>query len=277
MQQQRMDLMTVIGIVLGISLVFGAIAMGGSIMLFWSLSSVMITVGGSFAALLINFQLPQITMVAKVTKAAFFSEIQNMGELVRLFVRLGQKARREGLLALEDELESLNDKFLVNGLQMVIDGLDPELIRDIMETEVTATEQRHKLGQDVFRAWGALAPAFGMIGTLIGLVQMLANLDDPSAIGPGMAVALITTFYGSVLANLFFIPMAGKLAIRSDAESSLKEAIIEGVLSIQAGTNPRILQEKMKAFVSPQERAEMERRGNEREGQGSEEVVLDNA
>jgi chemotaxis protein MotA len=216
-------------------------------------------------------------MVAKVTKAAFFSEIQNMGELVRLFVSLGQKARREGLLALEDELESLNDKFLVNGLQMVIDGLDPELIRDIMETEVTATEQRHKLGQDVFRAWGALAPAFGMIGTLIGLVQMLANLDDPSAIGPGMAVALITTFYGSVLANLFFIPMAGKLAIRSDAESSLKEAIIEGVLSIQAGTNPRILQEKMKAFVSPQERAEMERRGNEREGQGSEEVVLDNA
>ena len=277
MQQQRMDLMTVVGIILGISLVLGAIAMGGSIMLFWSLASVMITVGGSFAALLINFQLPQITMVVRVTKAAFLSEVQDMGELVRLFVRLGQKARREGLLALEDELETLNDKFLVNGLQMVIDGLDPELIRDIMETEVTATEQRHKLGQDVFRAWGMLAPAFGMIGTLIGLIQMLSHLDNPARIGPGMAVALITTFYGSLMANLFFIPMAGKLAIRSDAESSLKEAVIEGVLSIQAGTNPRILQEKLKAFISPQEREEMERKSKERENQGSEEMVLDNA
>lgn len=274
--QQRMDFMTVLGIVLGLSLVAGAIAMGGSLMIFWSLSSLMITVGGSFAALLINFQFPQISMVIRVTKNAFLNEIKDIGELIGLFVRLGQKARREGLLALEDELENLDDGFLVNGLQMVIDGLDPELIRDIMETEITATESRHKLGQDVFRAWGTLAPAFGMIGTLIGLIQMLTNLNDPSKIGPGMAVALLTTFYGALLANLIFIPMAGKLAIRSEAEISLKEAIIEGILAIQAGTNPRILQEKMKAFASPRQREEMERRNTVQESQG-EEVVFENA
>lgn len=276
--QQRMDFMTILGIGLGLSLVLGAIAMGGSMTVFWSMSSIMITVGGSFAALLINFQVPQITTVYQITKNAFFAEIKDIGELIQLFVRLGQKARREGLLALEDELSALEDSFLANGLQMVIDGLEPDLIRDIMETEVASTESRHKLGQDVFRAWGSLAPAFGMIGTLIGLIQMLTNLDDPSKIGPGMAVALLTTFYGALLANLLFIPIAGKLAIRSDAEIALKEAVIEGILSIQAGTNPRILQEKMKAFASPRQRLEMDRRNATPETAGSgEEVVYDHA
>lgn len=275
--QQRMDFMTILGIGLGLSLVLGAIAMGGSMMVFWSMSSVMITVGGSFAALLINFQLPQITTVYRVTKNAFVNEMKEVSELIEVFVRLGQKARREGLLALEDELTDMDDPFLVNGLQMVIDGLEPELIRDIMDTEITATESRHKMGQDVFRAWGALAPAFGMIGTLIGLIQMLTNLDDPSKIGPGMAVALLTTFYGALLANLLFIPLAGKLAIRSEAEIVLKEAVIEGILSIQAGTNPRILQEKMKAFASPRQREEMARQNQVRDSQSGEEVVFDHA
>lgn len=274
--QHRMDFMTILGIGLGLSLVLGAIAMEGSLLIFWSFSAILITVGGSFAALLINFQLPQISMVYRITKNAFFSEIQDISELIQLFVRLGQKARREGLLALEDELAELEDNFLTNGLHMVIDGLDPEMIRGIMETEITATETRHKLGQDVFRAWGSLAPAFGMIGTLIGLIQMLTNLDDPSKIGPGMAVALLTTFYGALLANLLFIPIAGKLSIRSDGEIALKEAIIEGILSIQAGTNPRILQEKMKAFASPRQREEMERVNGARAAQSGEEVVVEN-
>ncbi len=269
--------MTILGIGLGLFLVIGAIAIGGSLTMFWSLTSVMITVGGSFAALLINFQGPQIAMVYRITKNAFVSNVNEVSELIELFVRLGQKARREGLLALEDELAEVEDKFLVNGLQMVVDGLEPELIRDIMETEIYATEARHKMGQDLFRTWGAMAPAFGMIGTLIGLIQMLSNLDDPSKIGPGMAVALLTTFYGSFMANLLFIPLAGKLAIRSEAETALKEAVIEGVLSIQSGTNPRILQEKMKAFVSPQEREKMEQQRQERESRSGEEVVLDNA
>ena len=275
--QQRMDFMTILGIGLGLSLVLGAIAMSGSIMIFWSFSSILITVGGSFAALLINFQMPQITMVLRITKNAFFDEMQDIGELIQLFVRLGQKARREGLLALEDDLEDFDDTFLVNGLQMVIDGLEPELIRNIMDTEINATVSRHKLGQDLFRAWGSLAPAFGMIGTLIGLIQMLTNLNDPSKIGPGMAVALLTTFYGALMANLLLIPMAGKLAIRSDAEIALKEAVVEGILSIQAGTNPRILQEKMKAFASPRQRESMEKKSEQQEPAGGEEVVYDHA
>ncbi|MCW3488739.1 motility protein A [Dethiobacter alkaliphilus] len=274
--QQRMDFLTILGIGLGLSLVVGAIALGGSVAMFWSLNSIMITVGGSFAALLVNFQLPQITMVYGVTKNAFQQEVQDIGELIGVFVDLGQKARREGLLALEDDLNDLEDPFLGNGLQMVIDGLEPELIRDIMDTEITATVARHRMGQDLFKTWGALAPAFGMIGTLIGLIQMLANLDDPSAIGPGMAVALLTTFYGALLANLLFNPLAGKLAIRSDAEIAQKEAVVEGVLAIQAGTNPRILQEKMKAFASPTQREEMARQSETPDTAG-EEVVYDHA
>ncbi|EEG76520.1 motility protein A [Dethiobacter alkaliphilus] len=274
--QQRMDFLTILGIGLGLSLVMGAIALGGSVAMFWSLNSIMITVGGSFAALLVNFQLPQITMVYGVTKNAFQQEVQDIGELISVFVDLGQKARREGLLALEDDLNDLEDPFLGNGLQMVIDGLEPELIRDIMDTEITATVARHRMGQDLFKTWGALAPAFGMIGTLIGLIQMLANLDDPSAIGPGMAVALLTTFYGALLANLLFNPLAGKLAIRSDAEIAQKEAVVEGVLAIQAGTNPRILQEKMKAFASPAQREEMARQSETPDTAG-EEVIYDHA
>lgn len=272
--QQRMDFMTILGIGLGLSLVLGSIAMSGSVLVFWSISSLMITVGGSFAALLINFQMPQISMVLRITRNAFFNEMQDIGELIQLFVRLGQKARREGLLALEDDLNDFEDTFMVSGLQMVIDGLEPDMIRDIMDTEINSTVARHKLGQDVFRAWGALAPAFGMIGTLIGLIQMLTNLNDPSKIGPGMAVALLTTFYGALLANLIFIPIAGKLSITSDAEIAIKEAILEGVLAIQAGTNPRILQEKMKAFASPRQREVLDQRSQSQEA-GSEEVVYD--
>ncbi|NLN06527.1 MAG: motility protein A [Firmicutes bacterium] len=274
--QKRMDLLTVLGIVLGLSLVLGAIAMEGSLVIFWSFSSLMITVGGSFAALLINFQMPQMKMVFQITKKAFLEDVKDIGEYISIFVALGQKARREGLLALEDDLEQLDDEFLTSGMQMVIDGLDPEMIRDIMETEIEAMAARHRLGQDVFRSWGSLAPAFGMIGTLIGLIQMLVNLDDPSSIGPGMAVALLTTFYGALLANLIFIPLAGKLSIRSEAESAIRAAIIEGVLAIQAGTNPRILQEKLKAFASPEERLRLEKQQKE-ENEGNEEMVYDHA
>ncbi|NLZ93496.1 MAG: motility protein A [Firmicutes bacterium] len=269
-----MDVLTIAGIALGLILVVGSIYMGGDLIAFWDLPSLMITVGGSFAALLVNFQIPQIKMVFQITKNAFMDEVGDIGELIQLFVRLGQKARREGLLSLEDDLADLDDPFLANGLQLVIDGLEPDTIRNIMEIELDSIATRHKLGQDVFRTWGSLAPAFGMIGTLIGLIKMLSHLDDPSKIGPGMAVALVTTFYGALLANLLFIPLAGKLAIRSDAEVAMKSAVIEGVLAIQAGTNPRVLQEKMKAFASPQERTEMERLA---EKESNEEMVYDNA
>ena len=271
---KKMDMLTVLGIISGIVLVLAAIVSKGSLSIFYDPASLMITIGGSFSALLIRFQFEQIRMVFNVTRNAFFTEVASIGYIISDFVRLGQKARKEGLLSLEDDIAEMTDPFTKKGLQMVVDGLEPELIKDIMYIELDCLEARHRLGQELFKFWGALAPSFGMIGTLIGLILMLVNLDDVAAIGPGMAVALLTTFYGALLANLVFIPIAGKLQMRSEAEISVKEAVIEGVLSIQAGTNPRILHEKLKAFVSPKEKATMEF-GKKFVAPGSEEVIID--
>ncbi|RJX27860.1 MAG: motility protein A [Dethiobacter sp.] len=271
---KKMDMLTVLGIISGIVLVLGAIISKGSLGIFYDPASLMITIGGSFSALLIRFQFEQIRMVFNITKNAFFAEVASIGDIISEFVRLGQKARREGLLSLEDDIEEMKDPFIQKGLQMVVDGFGPELIKDIMYIELDSLENRHKLGQELFKFWGVLAPSFGMIGTLIGLILMLVNLHDVAAIGPGMAVALLTTFYGALLANLVFIPIAGKLAMRSEAEIAVKEAVIEGVLSIQAGTNPRILQEKLKAFISPKEKETLELGGKPAE-RSSEEVLID--
>lgn len=251
---KKYDYLTFAGIVLGSGLVLWGIFMGGELMAFFNLPGILITMGGSFGALLINFQLEQVREVGRMTMQVFFDKKEDVVALGPLFGSLAQKARREGLLALEDTLAEVNDDYLKNGLQMVIDGFEPESIRDIMETELNALERRHQLGQNLYRTWGSLTPAFGMIGTLIGLVQMLGSLDDPEAIGPGMAVALLTTFYGALAAYLLFNPIAGKLAIRSEAETARMEAIIDALLALQAGVNPRILQEKLKAHIPPRER-----------------------
>jgi chemotaxis protein MotA len=159
---------------------------------------------------------------------------------------------------LEDAAYQVEDDFLKKGILLIVDGTDPELVRNILETELAFLEDRHKTGQSIFETMGALAPAFGMIGTLIGLIRMLRNLNNPEAIGPGMAVALLTTFYGALLANLVFIPVAGKLKIRSNEEILNKEVMIEGMLSIQAGENPRIIEEKLKAFLAPKIRESLQ-------------------
>ena len=255
---KRFDILTIAGVVFGLGLVLWAILLDGELGAFINLPGLMITIGGSFGAMLVNFRMEQIRQVMKITMQVLFDRKQNVSSLGPLFVKLAQKARREGLLALEDDLEEIDDPFLRSGLQMVIDGFEPDSIRDIMDTEIDNLTQRHQLGQNLYLTWGQLAPAFGMIGTLIGLVQMLSSLDNPDGIGPGMAVALLTTFYGVLLANLIFIPVAGKLAILSEMEVSRKEAIIDAVLALQAGVNPRILQEKLKAYLSPQERELLE-------------------
>ncbi|MBS3942638.1 MAG: MotA/TolQ/ExbB proton channel family protein [Dethiobacter sp.] len=254
----KFDLMTIAGVLVGLVLVFGAIQLQGDLRIFWDPAGLMITVGGSFGALLVNFRLCEIKTVLQVTRQVFVQREESILDLNRQFVRLAQKARREGLLVLEDELEEISDPFMRNGLQMVIDGFEPEAIRSILHGDLSAMEQRHEMGQAVFKAWGAQAPAFGMIGTLIGLVIMLVNLDDPGAIGRGMAVALLTTFYGVLLANLIFNPMAGKLAIYSGNEVRMKEIIIEALLALQSGINPRLLQEQLKAYFSPAERRLLE-------------------
>ena len=274
---KKFDFLTVFGLIFGLGLVLWGILMDGKLGAFVNVPGLMITMGGSTGALLVNFQLEQIRQVGRVTIQAFFTKKEEIVSLVQFFVKLAQKARREGLLALEDDLEEIDEPFLRNGLQMVIDGFGPESIEEIMETELDTIIKRHQVGQNLYRSWGALTPAFGMIGTLIGLVQMLSSLDDPEAIGPGMAVALLTTFYGVLAANLIFNPIAGKLALRTAAEVSRKEAIIDAVLALQAGVNPRILQEKLKAYLTTQEQellAERQKTSAEEERDYTEEIAV---
>ncbi|MFH2001068.1 MAG: MotA/TolQ/ExbB proton channel family protein, partial [Planctomycetota bacterium] len=166
--------------------------------------------------------------------------------------------RREGLLALENKLESLEDPFLTKGIRLIIDGFPTETVRDILEIDADQSSARHIMGKSIYDSMGAAAPAFGMIGTLVGLVQMLQNLDDPSKIGGGMAVALITTFYGAVMSNMVFLPLAGKLAQREKEEQLIRQIIIEGVIAIQAGDQPQLVEEKLKSFLSPRDRAVLE-------------------
>ncbi len=235
-------------------MVYGIVDGGGVFSAFVNIPSVAIVVGGTVAALFVQYPLSAILSLPKVAKHAFVSKTWSPTELINLMVGFAQKARREGLLALEEEAAQVDDEFLKKGIQLVVDGTDPELVRNILEVELNFLEERHKVGQGMFYMMGATAPGFGMIGTLIGLIIMLGELDKPETVGPAMAVALITTLYGSVLSNLVFNPIAGKLAARSADEVLVKEVIIEGILSIQAGENPRIVEEKLKAFLSPANR-----------------------
>jgi chemotaxis protein MotA len=256
-----------------VGLLFWAIFMGGSPQAFISVSSFMITIGGTMAATLINYPLHQMLGVMRVVKKAFVNHGPEPAEVITTLVRFAEKARREGLLALEEDGTNLGDPFLRKGIQLVVDGTDATLVRSILETELSFLEDRHRLGAGMFETMGALAPAFGMIGTLIGLIQMLRNLDKPEHIGPGMAVALVTTFYGALMSNLFFLPVAGKLRVRSADEVLLKEVMVEGILSIQAGDNPRIVEEKLKAFLAPKLRASV--KGRQRKvGEGRESAPL---
>ncbi|WP_027633932.1 motility protein A [Clostridium hydrogeniformans] len=251
---KKLDLMTVIGLIFGVTVILYGILVGGSIMSFWDFGSVLITICGSFAALMINYPIGEFKNIFKVMAQSFTETTFSKNEIINNFIVLSRKARREGLLSLEDETNSIEDPYFKKGLQMVIDGVEPENIKEILELEITEMEARHSTGYSMVRSWGGYAPAFGMIGTLIGLIQMLVNLDDSSKIASGMAVALITTFYGAFLANMLFNPMASKLQVKSNKEIAVKEMILEGVLSIQSGVNPRIIEEKLLCYLSPKEK-----------------------
>ena len=246
---KKTDLATIIGLTGGAIVLIWGMAKGSDIRLFWDFPSVLITVFGSFAAMLINHDIGQVKNMFKNIGHVFSSSGREPVEVIEIFAELAKKARREGLLGLEDDIDRLDDPFFAKGIQMMVDAIDPEVIRNILDTDIDYTAGRHEENVGVIKSWAALAPAFGMIGTLIGLIQMLANLDDPSALGPGMAVALITTFYGAVLANFILIPIAGKLEKRSADEVLIKSLILEGIIGIQSGLNPRILEEKLKAFL----------------------------
>jgi chemotaxis protein MotA len=246
-----MDIATVVGLIAGIGLVITAILMGGEPGVFINIPSILIVGGGTIAATLINYPLSDVLSVLSTLRNAFFHKTVTPDTLIKKLVGFATIARREGILALESHAGDAGDEFLQKSVQLAIDGTAPELIKDILTTELAFMEDRHSLGQSVLTAMGTYAPAFGMIGTLIGLVQMLTTLDDPSKIGGGMAVALLTTLYGALLANVFFLPAAGKLKVRTSNELLTKEVIIEGILSIQSGDNPRIVEQKLKAFISP--------------------------
>jgi len=253
-----MDITTFIGVVLGIACTVISILLGGSLKGFWDIPSVFIVLGGGIASTLISYRVSEVAKIMKVVAKAFGGKQAAPHETIRLLVELSQKARREGLLALESEQENLDDDYIKQSLQLIVDGVEPETIRESMELELQNLEARHAKGQGLFKTMGSLFPAWGMIGTLIGLINLLGHLDEPSKIGPSMAVALVTTFYGSVLANLICNPIATKLALKSKEEIRLKEMIIEDILSIQAGENPRIMEHKLKTFLSPEQKRKYE-------------------
>ena len=244
-----MDIATVIGLVAGAGLLLWAILGKSDIGAFIDGGSVAIVVGGAVSAALVSFPLKNLLGVAKVVKNCFFSKSQDPNQLISDLVRYAEIARRDGILSLENVTSEISDPFIVSGIQMAVDGTDPDLIETIMVNDLETIEGRHSDGKALFDNIGKYAPAFGMIGTLIGLVIMLQNMSDPKAIGPAMAVALLTTMYGAVLANLVALPMADKLGLRSREELLMKMIVIKGVMSIQSGDNPRIVEQKLKTFL----------------------------
>jgi len=249
-----MDLATIIGVTLGFIVIGWAMLLGGSWRIFWDLPSVAITIGGMLCATLIHFSLPQFLGIFSVVKKTIFTKIPPPIELIARMVNYATINRREGALALEKEISKANNTFLAKGLQMLVDGQNSEAIRELMSMEIQYLQERHSNGKKILEFMGSAAPAFGMIGTLIGLVQMLRNLNSPDQIGAGMAVALITTFYGAIVANLLFLPLAGKLGLYSKAETIAMEMIIEGTCAISQGANPRTVRDKLQVFVSQKKR-----------------------
>jgi len=261
-----MDSTTLFGVLLGVVLIVGAIVAGGSGSSFVHIPSMMITFGGTLAALLITYPAQKVKAVISVAKKLLNAGDLDLTPWYHTIVDISGTARRDGLLALEGRLAEVNDEFLRRGLQMMVDGNAPEDLTAMLETEITNLEERHGVGHSIFSSLGTYAPSFGMIGTLIGLVQMLRNLEDPSEIGNGMAVALLTTFYGAFAANLLFIPMQGKLEQRTDEEVALKRMLLTGVLAIQAGDSPRVVGDKLQSFLNPAVRAQLGRdRGSGKE------------
>lgn len=275
---KKFDVLTLIGMVTGLVLMTIAIIIGGSLAgakIFFSVSSLLTTVGGLIASLLVNFNGSELKQTIGAVKNAFYQESVDISELVENFINLSTMARREGLLALDNKVEELEDPFIKKGILLTVDGLEAEVIREILMAEIVAIEEREKVGKSVLDKAGEMAPAWGMIGTLIGLVLMLQSLDDASTIGPAMALALITTFYGAVLANLFFIPLSGKLANRTEYNIYIKQIMIEGILGVQSGQNPKLLREKLEVFMTQDDKGkDKESDLEETETVGSEEVAI---
>ena len=248
-----MDIMTIIGIIGGlVCIVMSVITSGGTLGGIWDFPSFIFTVIGSYTAMCVAYPMKYVVGVWGIIGRTFKIPSFNEKLLIENMINLSEKARREGILALEEALEDLDDEFLKDGLRMVVDGTDGIVIRTIMENEIAQSESRHLQWISVINTWAGLGPGYGMMGTVIGLIGMLNNLEDKSSLGPNMAIALLTTLYGSFIANMFMVPFANKLQGHNNQEMIIKEMIVEGVLSIQAGDNPRILGQKLLTYLDPE-------------------------
>jgi chemotaxis protein MotA len=250
-----MDIATIIGLVGSFGMMVMSIyTSGGAIGAIMDLPSFLMVVVGSYFALMTSVPLSEALGLFKIMGKTF--NVPNFGEatIVTKLMSFSDKARREGLLALEDELDDLDDEFMKKGLRLVVDGTDAAIIRDLLEIEIDQMQARHSSKFGVLTQWSALAPGFGMLGTVVGLINMLKNQEDKASIGPNMALALVTTLYGSIVANVVLLPVLSKLRGQDGGEAHAKEMVLEGILSIQAGDNPRTLQLKMMAYLTPAER-----------------------
>ena len=245
-----MDIASIIGVVSGMGFVLGTILIGGSIMAFVNIPSILIVIGGTVAATMIAYPLVDFLGIFKAGMKIFMFKLEPSEEIITNLVEISNKARKGGLLSIEGDIQSTSNPYLAQALQMTVDGVKTANIAAIMQTKMKLTKKNLDTGAAMLKSMGAYAPAFGMIGTLIGLVQMLAGLDDPSSIGPKMAVAMITTFYGAVMANLFFIPMSDKLTGRNEEEITNMNIIFEGIISIREGEHPKLMEDKLNIYLS---------------------------
>jgi chemotaxis protein MotA len=259
-----MDFATIFGFVAGLLVIGCTMCMGhGGLslhngLLFWDLEAAIIVYGGAVTAMFIAFPKEKIFEFGKISGKAFQEPSANMIQMFHIIVDLSGISRRDGILALEDKIAGVPDAFLRKGLQMLVDGISSEVIKQSMESDITYMEKRHEQGHKMWERLGYFGPALGMVGTLIGLVKMLATLNDPSKIGAGMAVALLTTFYGAMLANFFALPMECKLTQRTGNELLYREMILAGLIAIQSGDSPRVVADKLKIFLKPADRAKVE-------------------
>lgn len=251
-----MDIASVVGFLLAaIFMVTSVVMGGGSFGAFIDPASIIVTFGGSLATVMVCFPIRNFAHSVVVLKTVFLNQPASIASLVEELVKLAEVSRQEGLLALEAKTQEIENQFLVMGVQMTADGTRPDVLEYILRTEMEAVNERHKEGKAFFDQWGKMAPAFGMIGTLLGLILMLGNLSDPNALGPGMAVAMITTLYGAVLANVVCLPFAEKLGYVNKQEIQSMEIVVRGVLAIQAGDSPRVVEQKLSTFIPPKLRA----------------------
>lgn len=247
-----MDIVTLLGLAVGLSLIVGAIIIGGAFDIFLNVPGMMIVIGGTLASIMVAFPFEEVIQAFQAGFKMFVQRKTKVRDVVNIMVKVAEISRREGLVALENV--QTENMVLKKSCQLIADNADPEIIRTTLAIEINSMRRRHQVGQDVFKRLAALAPSFGMMGTLIGLVQMLSQLSDPKSIGPAMAVALLTTFYGSAMSTLFFIPIAAKLKARTLQEQLHLEVIFEGAKSILENNNPRLVYEKLSSFLSPSER-----------------------